>query len=232
MANPQAGSNTASNELKADFIRQYRLQKRKCDEEQGVLRSIAKAAKSNGMTLKALTNTVAATKMDPEQAVSELRDQIHYMALVRLPVTKDSLFDFDTEVNEESQHQDDLWDVGESGYRAGRDGSSSDDCPWQDGSEFYEHWMNNWQRGAASRARELGPNDQPAVATRQKRGRKPRQASLDVEAPQPQREEAVDEYQVGSAVQDDEPVTEEPPVYVPARTRRPRRAREVASTLN
>lgn len=233
---PHTGSNTASNDAWDEAIRQYRVQKRKCDEENGVLRSILKMAKKNGINPKAIRDGVAAQKLDPDVAMGDVRDTLKVMALIHVPISREALFDWDTEISTASAHQDDLWDVGEAGYRAGRAGSSSDDCPYDVEGEFGQHWLAEWHKGASGRARELGPDSNPAHATRKKRGRKPRQAALEMD-------EAQAEYQVGSAGNghiEDQPESviyeaepeAEAPVYVPPRRPRARKARAGAEALN
>jgi ribosome modulation factor len=230
MANEQIGSNTASNNIRADFIRQYRLQKRKCDEENGILRSIQKAAKSHGMTTASLKKAVELTKVEPEQAALEIRDTLHYLGLMHVSLPRETLFDWDAEVSEETERANDLWAIGEAAYQAGRAGASSDDCPYDEGDERYDHWMAEWTKGANSRARELPAGVEQARATRGRRGRKARQQKLGLDEPQQAAEpepEGQDDYQVGAAQQpDDEPVTE----YAPApRTRRRRRTAAAAA---
>jgi ribosome modulation factor len=172
----QTGSNTASNDSAADWMRQYRVQKRRCDEENGVLRNIVKRAKADGMNTTAMIAAVKATKLEPEVVSADLRDQIRYMGIIHLPMTQASLFEgIDFEVNSSTEHKDDLWTAEDAGYRAGRHGQRIEDCPYQTGTELHVHWVQEWHKGQAAIARELGPDVKVASANKK---RKPRQGKL------------------------------------------------------
>lgn len=166
------GSSAVSNDACSDWIRQYRSQKRRCDEEQGVLRNIIKRAKSDGINARAMIAAVNATKQDPEVIAADLRDQIRYMGLIHLPVSQGQLFEgWDDAVTAKTQHEDDLWDAEDAGYRAGRHGVPSEESPYAVGTELHVHWLSEWHKGQASIARELGENVKRASSARERPAR-------------------------------------------------------------
>jgi ribosome modulation factor len=168
----QAGSNTASNDSAVDWTRQYRKQKRLCEEANGVLRNIVKRAKSDGVNTTAMINAVKASKLDPEVVAQDLRDQIRYMGLIHIPLTQASLFEgFDTTISQQTQREDDLWDAEDAGYKAGRHGVRIEECPYTPGTELHVHWLEWWNKGQAAIARELGPDVKVAGASKTRRKR-------------------------------------------------------------
>jgi len=171
------------NDAKLAWMRQYQTQKRLCDEANGVLRSIIKRAKSEGMNSKSLIGAVASSKLDPDVVKNDLRDTIHYLSLLRMPLTQAELFaDLDVTVSEDTAAASSAWDADDAGYRAGRAGAGIDDCPFPHGTELAVHWVKSWQAGLATIAQEMGPNQRPASVSKG-RPRRAAQPSLDVGAP-------------------------------------------------
>jgi hypothetical protein len=166
MSASQTGSNTASNDTASDWTRQYRTQKRRCAEENGVLRNIVKRAEADGVNTKSMINAVKTTKFDPVQVASDLSDQLRYMALIRVPMTREALFSWEAEVTQKTSAEDDLWTVGDAGYHAGRHGANLDSNPHPGGSPFHVHWTKMWRSGQAAIARELGENVKQGDASR------------------------------------------------------------------
>jgi ribosome modulation factor len=158
---------SASNDSAAEWMRLYRTQRRKCDEEQGVLRNIVKRAKTDGMNTKAMIAAIAATKLDPEVVAADLRDEIRYMTIVRIPIHQAELFDgWDETVTQKTTQQDDLWDAEDAGYRAGRHGAAVEECKYLPGTELHVHWLEHWHKGQAAIARELGQDVKQADAAK------------------------------------------------------------------
>lgn len=197
----QSGANTPSNDDLAEWMRQVRTQKRKCDEENGVLRNIYKRAKAEGANVKAMRAAIAATKLDPDEVKQNHRDQIRYEGILHIELHQSDIFtDFDLSVTEKTAHQDDMWDAEDKGYRAGRHGVKVEDCPYLAGTELHVRWLSEWNKGQAAIARELGPNVKMADPSRKRAaGRPGRQSSM-----------AVDSKKT-------------PPPYVPGAVRRGRR---------
>jgi ribosome modulation factor len=160
---------TPSNDAALEWMRLYDTQKRKCAEENGVLRNIVKRAKADGMNVKAMSLTHTARKLDPMQVVAEMRDQIRYMTLRSIPMTGDDLFaGWDTRLTDKSREIDTLFEADEKGYAAGRAGAKIDDAPYQPGTDLHVEWVKSWKLGQAAIARELGPDVKPASTTRER----------------------------------------------------------------
>lgn len=170
MPSDQTGSNTASNDSAADWIRQVRQQSRICDEENGVLRNLFKRAKADGMNTGSMREAIKATKLDPDVVESDLRDTLRYMAIIHVPVNKEALFDWSEVVTSKTEHEDKLWEADDAGYRAGRHGVRTEDCPvtFPPGSELHVHWLESWKKGQAAIAREMGEHVKPANPSRER----------------------------------------------------------------
>jgi ribosome modulation factor len=176
-----AGSNTASNDAAAEWARQIRQQKRKCEEENGVLRNIIKRAKTDGQNTKSLLAAIKTTKLDPAVVAADLRDQLRYMAIIRVPMTQAELFgSWDSTVTEKTAREDDLWDADDKGYHAGRHGVPIEDGPYPAGTERHVHWLKAWHKGQAAIAREMGPDVTQASTTRERPARKAQQPKLEL----------------------------------------------------
>jgi ribosome modulation factor len=179
----QTDQSNVTNDAVLDYLRQYQQQRRACDEANGVLRSLLKRAKSDGINTKAMIATVTASKLDPEVVQQDMRDQIRYMALRNMPVHQVDLFGengLDLRVTEKSREEDQSWAADDAGYHAGRHGARVEDCPYQAGSSLADHWYRSWKRGQEAIARELGPDVKPATASRKRPNRE--QQTLDTES--------------------------------------------------
>jgi hypothetical protein len=156
-----------SNDADLEWMRQIQTQQRRCDEENGVLRNIFKRAKADGRNVASMRRAIKATKREPGEVIADLRAEIRYMALRRIPLTQAELFaGFDLHLAEKSEHEDDLWSADDAGYRAGWGGVPIDDDPHAAGSEADVHWRAGWHKGQAARARQLGPDATQATASR------------------------------------------------------------------
>jgi ribosome modulation factor len=161
-----------SNDSALEWMRLYDTQKRKCAEENGVLRNIVKRAKADGMNVKAMSSTHSARKLDPMVVIAEMRDQIRYMTLRSMPMTADDLFaGWDTRVTDKTREIDTLFEADEKGYAAGRAGAKIEDCPYQPGTDLHVEWVKSWKVGQEAIARELGPDVKPASTTRERPAR-------------------------------------------------------------
>jgi ribosome modulation factor len=180
------GSNTISNDAAVDWMRQVRQQKRKCDEENGVLRNILKRAKADGQNTKSMLNAIKASKLDPAEVAADLREQLRLMALIHMPMTQAELFDWDAAVTEKTQRADDMWDADDKGYRAGRHGAAIEECPYDPGTELHVTWLASWHKGQAAIARELGPDEKQA-STARARPKRGRQSALPMSNDKPPR---------------------------------------------
>jgi ribosome modulation factor len=150
-------------------MRQYDVQRRRCSEENGVLRNIVKRAKADGTNVKAMSATYSARKLDPQQVVADMRDTIRYMNLRRIPMVAEDLFaGWDTRVTDKTREIDTLFEAEAAGYAAGRAGAKIEDCTYQAGTDLHVEWVRSWKLGQAAIARELGPDVKQASTARQR----------------------------------------------------------------
>jgi hypothetical protein len=161
-----------------DWMRQIQMQMRVVESETGVLRNLWKRAKSSGENIKEMRATIADSRIDPDEAVRNLRDKARYMALRRIPVSAEAIFSWEVAVTPKTESAELIWDVEEAGYRAGRSGAKIDDNPHPAGSEFFVAWRAWWTKGQEAIAREMGPDAKPASTSRQHPGRGPRQSRI------------------------------------------------------
>lgn len=178
----ETNTNLPGPDTLADWLRQYRTQKRVCDSETGKLRAILKKADADGVNTKAMVAAVRATKQDPESVTQLLRDTLQAMAILRIDVSRDEIFSWDATVTDKTMALDDEWTAQDRGFKAGRDGVPVSDCPYPAGSEFSVQWRNHWAAGQRSLAMELGPQERVASAERKRPSRK---AAADAPAPEP-----------------------------------------------
>jgi hypothetical protein len=162
----------------SDWMRQYSSQKRKCDEENGVLRALVKRAKSDGINAKEMIAAVAAGKLDPDEVARDLRDRLRYMSLRRIPLDRDSLFAWSADVTQKTQAEDDTWAAEDAGYQAGRHGVPAADSPFAPGTELSVRWLEFWHKGQAAIARELGQHAEVASTAKRRPTRRPVEAPV------------------------------------------------------
>lgn len=168
MADTGRNESGPSNDQILDWMRKYQTQKRRCSEENGVLRNLVKQAKGEGVHIKVMLAECEAQKMPLDERIAELRERIRYAAL-RAPdqFTAETLFDgWSPRITEKSKQEDDIWDAEESGYKAGRYGVPVDDCPYLVGGELHQAWMSWRMKGQEAIAKEMGPNQTVASTAR------------------------------------------------------------------
>jgi hypothetical protein len=212
------------NDAASAGMREVAIQKRRCDEEKGVLRAILKRLKNDGLDTKGILATVALSKLDPEVVRNQLRTQLHYMALRNMPVTQDDLFaGQDLGVTAKTNEQETQWEAEDAGYRAGRNGVRIDEAPYPAGSPLHVRWLEFWHKGQAAIARELGDN---AKVVAPSRGRSARKAASE-NVIEPEAIAAADENESGESDETEIPVKRgrgRPPSANPKFPRRARRA--------
>jgi hypothetical protein len=170
-------SNGPDENAYSEWMRQYRSQKRVVDEETGVLRAILKRAKDAGCNTKSIRHACKAATHDSDDVISDLRDTLRCMTILRIGVTPDALFaGWQVNLSDGQQQQDEVWVAEDAGFQAGRHGKPLDDTPYPPGTPLAQAYHANWDKGQASIARELGENVEQIVP--RKRGRPPRQPAL------------------------------------------------------
>jgi hypothetical protein len=160
------------NELILRYQRDYATQKRKVEEETGVLRALLKRAKGDGINTKQIVATYQASKLDPTVVVQDLRDFVRYLGLRSIPVAPQDLFDnLDLQVSQSEAVTHENWQAEQAGYTAGKIGAPLDDNPYPAGSELFGKFRTGWQEGQAALARQMGEKEKVADASRDPPGR-------------------------------------------------------------
>jgi hypothetical protein len=178
---------TASNDEVVVIMREYDKQRRRCDEENGVLRNIVKRGKAAGINTKAMIATYLARRLDPDVVLADMRETIRYMSLRNIPMTQSLLFEgWDADLTDRSRSESSLWEAQEQGYRSGRSGSTPDDAPYPAGSPLHVEWIRGLNNGREAFARE-NPDVTPASTsrTRPSRGRQTRMEGTEHRQPTP-----------------------------------------------
>lgn len=162
-------STGASNDECLAFMRDYSPQKRRVDEENGVLRSFIKRAKNSGVPTRAALFVNRLSKLSREEAVEEIRQIVRLAGLRQIiqPTQLDVLGNIDLRVSNRGREDMDLAEAEDSGYRAGREGATAEDNPYPIGSETAQRWGQARSRGESARSREAGPTGRQALANRQ-----------------------------------------------------------------
>jgi len=156
MATGTSTNSGPTDEERLAAVAEYQRQKRKVDEENGVLRAILKRLKSSGINTKAMIATVQASKKDPQEVLSDTREMLRFMALRNMPTTQMDLFpdgESAIRVAENARAKDAEWTVDEAGYRAGFNAVPAEDNPHPPGSEFFVIWQKSWHDGQAALVR-------------------------------------------------------------------------------
>ena len=174
-----------------DYMRRIQAQQRTNEEGNGLLRAEYKRAKADGENVDVMRRVIRKLRSkSPEEILQDLRDEIEYLLMRRVSISATDLFSgANMDISEHTRHADDMWDAGEKGYRAGRLGAKVEDAPYQPGSELFDEWKREWQRGQEAIAREMGPNAQVA-STSKKRPRQGRIPGTEAKQPSPTRRAA------------------------------------------
>ena len=168
-----AEQSNVTDETIQKYQREYSLQKRKCEEETGVLRAILKRAKADGVNTKTVIAVHQAGKQELDVVVADLRDAIRYMALRNMPVTQMDLFGEGAEfLTEKAAREQDEFDADDAGYGAGMGGQTADDNPHPAGAALYVAWEGGRKKGAEAKGRILGSTGKQADGSRKRPERK------------------------------------------------------------
>jgi ribosome modulation factor len=179
---PPAPSRALTN-VSQDTIREYgrRLRSAKADTEEkriaakaaqkavsscvGFERAILKDAKRNGINTERLVQMVDLMSRDPEEIGREMAELNWYLeAMGHTTDTQLSILDYAAKINEgmakgeaiiASMAGDDLEQIKELGFRAGKAGKPASDNPYDDdGSPEHLAWLGSWRDGQADN---MGP---------------------------------------------------------------------------
>lgn len=166
-------SNAISNDSIAEWVRKIAPAKRKVQEANGVYRALLKKADSDGMNTKALIRAMNNKKKEVEEIATDLRDELRYMAVMRMPIAASDIYNgWDDRVTEKTTHADMVWDANDKGYKAGRAGATVESCEYPGGSELHVAWVKAWHDGQAANVAELGEDTTVVSAARERPSRK------------------------------------------------------------
>lgn len=174
-------SSITTNELSA-AMREYGLQKRRCQEENGRLRAILKRHKAGGVPVRAMVEVTTAMKLDLEEVMSHLRNVIRLNGIKGRMIGQGDLFDnLDVTTLGAEVGISELADAEDCGYVAGKNGADKAECPWLQGTAEFVEWNKGYMAGQAYIAEQMGPNAKQADQTRarpKRAGRPPETGSL------------------------------------------------------
>jgi hypothetical protein len=157
-----ATSNGPNNELADEYMHEYLSQKKIVDEAQGAMRAILKRAKDSGLNTGSIKRACKAKRHDEDDVISDLRDDLRYMSILRIGITPEALFEGWTgEVSAQTREADNVWDAEDRGYQDGRHGKPREDCPYPEGPLAHAY-QRSWEAGQASIAKEMGGGEQLA----------------------------------------------------------------------
>src|SRR5208283_943020 len=164
----QMTTSNVSNETWLNHIRECALAKRAVEEASGRHRAKLKAAKADGVDPKLVAWAVTQVKRrDALDVALELRGMVRVANLLGVSAMMDSIFDgWSPGINSAAQHQQGLFDAEDSGYQAGKQGTSRSDNPEIAGTEAFVEWDKGWIAGQAAIAASMGPGETQASADR------------------------------------------------------------------
>jgi ribosome modulation factor len=165
-----AGSNV-STETILFYTHELTRSKRKIDEATAAHRLLVKRAKGDGVPTAAVLESVAWSRLEPEERLARLIDRIRVES-ARYPENgreiTDLLANMDVRVSEKMRYTDTLFDAEQKGYQAGKYAAPVEDCPYPAGSELAATWRKYWHEGQAANALDLGDNARAASTKRDK----------------------------------------------------------------
>jgi hypothetical protein len=158
----------ATNEECLEYIRSDIALKRQSDEDGAIRREARKRAKAAGVPTVEAALVARLAKLEKPEAVQFLRNVIRLAHLRQIiaPTQLDLLGNVDLHVANSAREEFDVAMAQERGYRDGRAGVSTDDNPFPIGSGMSAEWVKWLKRGAAAKARELGPDAKQATASK------------------------------------------------------------------
>jgi hypothetical protein len=156
-----------TNETIQHHIRCCSDAKRSADEAAAELKKRLKAAATDGVNRKMVATVLRDRDKDPDKLRADLRDRIHYLALVNIPVFQADLF-ASADVAPEAATEHSTWEADNEGYTAGLAGAARAANSHPPGSELFAAWDSGYLRGQAKIA--AGMKRAPKMAsTRRKR---------------------------------------------------------------
>jgi hypothetical protein len=132
----------------------------------GVVRSIRKRAKNDGVNLRALDEVRKAKRMDEDEVLLNEQDRLRYAAFLGLDLG--TQLELDVEIPEEVKDERAKYDAERDGYNFGKSGHPRTDNPFEAGTVAYVAWDGGWTRGEKEHFE--GPTEAPKKRGRPKKG--------------------------------------------------------------
>lgn len=145
--------------------------KRKVDEANSAHRLLVKKAKSDGVPTDAILESIAWSRLEPDERMRRLVDRIRVESArypTQAPAIVERVNSLDVHVSEKMRQQDDLFSAEQAGYHAGLKGTPVEDNPYIAGTEQAQTWRTYWGQGQAANAMQLGENARAASTRRQR----------------------------------------------------------------
>lgn len=169
MAKKPEESNVSDDTIQ-QFMHEYAMQKRVCEEDNGVLRSILKRAKSAGCNTAQIVAVHQAKKKELDVVVRDVKDQIRYMNLRGIAITSEVLFgEYQPTEDEAAAAKASEEDAENRGYSAGMGGQTSGDNPFVAGTREHVAWGEGQKKGADAQARIMGSSGGKVASARKAR---------------------------------------------------------------
>lgn len=168
-------SNGLTDADRQEAIRELVPLKNRMEEASGAYRACLKKWKGRGASTKALTQTVAERRLDPDETMAHEREMARMRAVSgRFPTIQQDMAAFFGEpvvvpVKAEAEHTE--FRAHDDGYHTGMDGGARDDNPYEAGSPLHVKWDEGYIDGQAAIAERMaaGGGERPANRTRSRR---------------------------------------------------------------
>jgi hypothetical protein len=141
-----------------DFLRhdsEIRTGKRVKDEAATAFAGIKKSAKSGAVDMEAYKFIERLRRLEPDEQSILVRHIVLYATWLKMPIgTQFSMMDAPKVPAPKAKATQEhiVWQAGEAGLRAGRDGEPSDANPFVNGTETFAAWAKNHKSGLGERA--------------------------------------------------------------------------------
>jgi hypothetical protein len=137
------------------YWRKIREAARAKDEASAGLARVKKEAKGAGIELNAIKMIEGYTKLDDDVLTVQLSKAAEYAAILGMPFAKQlSIFGSGEppEVADKDMEDHKIWEAGDGGLRAGREGFAASANPYPVGSPGFVEWSKEHARGLGERA--------------------------------------------------------------------------------
>lgn len=147
-----AQSNVTDDTISKGF-REYEESVDKLETQKARHRNLVKRLKSYGIDTDTLKTVVAIKRRDPDDVLGEQRNFVRYCRVMALPIGQQlTLLNDDlpeVDVSAQEREQQEAWDCGEQGLRAGKNKEPASNNPYTPGQLNHAAWAEGHKRGAA-----------------------------------------------------------------------------------